>query len=170
MPVLRPDATMGRATVNRNGCGPRERARLVHHQGASRLLRESMESSGESADEASMLNMHLAAALVGSERVQARCPLPEERAGQHSFEHIRASYGPRFHVAVQNSEPFFLKLVDVPRRHLRFSLHGLSPALRVLAASRNYASSAFVPTRGPPAAGPLTERKRSKRADGGGKH
>jgi len=117
-----------------------------------------------------MLNMHLAAAFVGSERVQTLCALPEERAGQRSFEHIRASNGPLFHVAVRNSEPFFLKLVDVPRRHLLFSLYVLSPALRVLAASRNYASSAFGPTRGPLAAGPLTERKRSKRADGGGKH
>ena len=161
---------MERDTVNRNGCGPRERARLVHHQGASRLLQESMESSGESADEASMLNMHLAAALVGSERLQAQCLLTEELAGQDSFEHIRAPYEPRFHVAVRNSKPFFLKLVDVPRRHLRFSLHGLSPALRVLAATRNYVSSAFGPTRGPSTAGPLTERKRRRRADGGGKH
>ena len=72
MPVLRPDAIMGRATVNRNGCGPREQARLVHHQGASCLLPDGLESSGESADEASMLNMHLAAALVGSEHVQAQ--------------------------------------------------------------------------------------------------
>jgi len=121
---------MGRDTVNRNGRGPRERARLVHHRGASRLLRESMESSGESAAKASMLNMHLAAALVGSERVQTLCPLPKERAGQRSVEHIRALNGPLFHVAVRSSEPLFLTLVDVPRRQLLFSLHGLSPALR----------------------------------------
>jgi len=161
---------MVRATDDRKGCGTRERERLVYHRDASRPPQESMESSGESADGAFMLNMHLAAALVGSESVPEQRPLHEERSGQHSNEHVLASYTPRFHRAVRNSEPFFPKLVDVSRPHLLFSLHGLYPVLRMLLASRNFASSAVGPTRGFPAACPLTERKRRKRADGGGKH
>jgi len=82
-----------------------------------------MESSGESADEAFTLNMHLAAALVGSERVEAQCPSPEERAGPRSFEYVRASYGPRFHRAVRMSEPCFAKLIDALRPHLPSSPH-----------------------------------------------
>ena len=41
---LWPDATTRWATADRGGCGPRERARLVHLRGASRALRESIES------------------------------------------------------------------------------------------------------------------------------
>jgi len=65
VPVLWPDATTRWATADQSACGPREQARLVHLRGASRALRERMESSGESSDKAFTLNMHLAAALVG---------------------------------------------------------------------------------------------------------
>jgi len=75
---------MVRATDDRKGCGTREREGLVYHRDASRPPQESMESSGESADGAFMLNMHLAAALVGSESVPEQRPLHEERSGQHS--------------------------------------------------------------------------------------
>jgi len=71
--VLWPDVTKKWATADRGGCGPREQARLFHLRGASRVLRESVESLGESADKAFTLNMHLAAALVGSVRVEAQC-------------------------------------------------------------------------------------------------
>jgi len=103
-----------------------------------------MESSGDSADEAFTLNMHLAAALVGSERVEAQCPSPEERAGPRSFEYVRASYGPRFHRAVRMSEPCFAKLVDVLRPHLPSSPRSLSPALLVLVALRYYAGASYL--------------------------
>ena len=166
-PVLWPDATSRWASVDRGGCGPREQARLIHLRGASRALRESMESSGESADEALTQNMHLAAALVGSERVEAQCPSPEERAGPRSCEYVRASYGPRFHRAVRMSEPCFEKLVHALRPHLPSSPHRVQ-SRSVL---RRLHPLLSVPLGHPlPAAGPLTERKRNKRADGGGTH
>ena len=103
-----------------------------------------MESSGESADKAFTLNMHPAAASVGSERVEAQCPSPEERAEPRGFEYVRASYGSRVHRAVRMSEPCFAKLVDVLHPHLPSSPHSLSPALRVLVALRYYAGASFL--------------------------
>ena len=101
-------------------------------------------SRRESADEAFTLNMHPAAALVGSERVEAQCPSPEERAEPRSFEYVRASYGSRVHRAVRMSEPCFAKLVDVLHPHLPSSPHSLSPALPVLVALRYYAGASFL--------------------------